>query len=408
MNRPLFSLKPYSLISVPVSMEQPCGHRYRFYPNPEQRQQLAQTFGCCRYIYNWTLARKTDAYHERGVKISYGQTDKDLTQLKKDAAHQWLREVSSVPLQQALRHLDRAYTNFFQKRAKFPRFKSRRHRQSVTYTRTAFRTRDSGHDGMPLVYLAKQSSALKIRWSRALPSDPTTVIVSKDSAGRYFISFRVNQAVEPLPPKTKAVGIDLGITDLVVTSDGHRSGNPKHYRRLWAKLRYEQKALSRKVKGSTHWERQRLKVARVQAKIADCRADFLHKLTTRLVRHNGVMCMETLRVKNMLKNHCLAGAISDASWGEFSRQLEYKASWYGREVVKIDTFFPSSKRCSSCGYVHASMPLSVRRFNCHRCGVSHQRDVNAAKNILAVGHTVSASGLNGRPAPALAVAGVSG
>jgi putative transposase len=320
-----------------------------------------------------------------------------LTDLKKTEDHVWLNDVSSVPTQQALRHLEKAYTNFFQGRAKFPNFKAKRFKQSAEYTTSAYRLKDSGTKGEPLVYLAKQSDSLKIRWSRPLPSAPKTITVTRDSAGRYFVSFRVTLEPTTLPPKTKAVGVDLGLTHTLITSDGWKAHNPKYLRRDLAKLRRAQKSLSRKQKGSKNRDKARRRVAKIYARIADRRGDYLHKLTTRLVRENGVICVESLRVKNMMANHCLAQAIGDVSWSELVRQLEYKADWYGRELVKIDQWYPSSKRCNDCGHVATSLPLSVREWVCSECGVEHDRDRNAARNIKEARLALLASRQDVRP-----------
>lgn len=378
-------------------MTREAAYRYRFYPTTEQRKTLAQTFGCARYVYNWALRMRSDAYHEEGKTLLYGDTSSMLTELKKQDDHVWLNEVSSVPVQQALRHLETSYTNFFQRRAKFPRFKSKRRKQSIEYTTSGYRLKDSGTTGQPHIYLAKQSAPLNVRWSRPLPSVPKTITITRDTAGRYFVSIRVVMTPEALPPKTKAVGLDMGLTHVVITSDGWKAHNPKYLKHDLARLRRAQKALSRKQKGSKNRDRARCRVAKIHARISDRRSDYLHKLTTRLVRENGTICVEMLRVKNMMKNHCLARSIADVSWGELLRQLEYKTDWYGRNLVKIDQWYPSSKRCSGCGYVKGKMPLSVRSWVCSECGVQHDRDVNAARNILAAGLAVLASGDDVRP-----------
>lgn len=382
-------------------MHHEAAYRYRFYPTPEQRLNLAQTFGCVRYVFNWALRIRSDAYHTEGKTLRYNDTSSKLTDLKKRDDHAWLNDVSSVPTQQTLRHLEKAYTNFFQGRARFPSFKSKRHKQSAAYTTSAYRLKDSGMKGQPLVYLAKQSDPLKIRWSRPLPSMPKTVTVTRDTAGRYFVSFRVVVMLKTLPPKTKAVGLDMGLTHTVITSDGWKVHNPKYLKLDLAKLRRAQKSLSRKQNGSSNREKARHRVAKIHAKIADRRSDYMHKLTTKLVRENGLICVETLRVANMLKNGRLARSIADVSWSEIMRQLEYKAEWYGRDLVKINQWYPSSKRCSDCGHVQSEMPLSVREWICPECGVEHDRDVNAARNILAAGQAVVASGDGAKPVASL-------
>lgn len=370
-------------------------YNFRFYPDAKQRTNLAQTFGCARFSYNWALRLRSDAYHDAGKKLRYGDTSKALTDLKKQEEYAWLNDVSCVPVQQSLRHLDSAYQRFFRGEAKFPNFKSKRSAQSAEYTKSAYRL--SGDPLKPTVQLAKQRKPLKIRWSRPLPSEPSSLTITRDAAGRYFISFVVRVEPEILPPITKAVGLDMGLTHAVITSDGWKAHNPKYLERDLAKLRRAQKSLSRKQKGSNNRQKQKVKVAKIHARITARRNDYLHKLTTMLVRENGVICTETLRVQNMVRNHKLARSISDVSWGTLLSQLEYKAKWYGRELVKIDQWYPSSKRCSACGHIEGQMPLDVREWICPECGCEHDRDVNAASNILAAGLAVLASRLDVSP-----------
>lgn len=341
---------------------------------------------------------RRDAFRYLGEKTSYAHTAKCLVPLKREADKNWLRDVSSIPLQQSLRYLDKAYTAFFRGDAKYPRFKSKRNRQSATYTRGAFSAKDSGTEGQPVISLAKQKSTLDIRWSRPLPSDPSSLTVIKEADGRYFISFVVKVEPEPLPKTKAAVGVDLGINDLVVTSDGWHSGNPKWLRKTEKKLAQAQRNLARKKKGSSRYRKQRQRVARLHSRVREQRKDFLHQLSTRIVRRYDVICTESLAVKNMVRNSALSKSISDAGWGGFVRMLEYKAEWYGKSFVKVNRFFPSSKTCSNCGFVVESLPLNIREWTCRSCRAEHQRDVNAAKNILAEGHSVIAHGGEGRPA----------
>ena len=363
-------------------------YKYRFYPTPEQDQLLAQTFGCVRFVYNSVLRYRTDAFYQRQEKIGFTGANAELSRMKKATETEFLNEVSSVPLQQSLRHQQSAFKNFFEGRAKYPRFKSKRQRQSAEFTRSAFKYRDGQ------LVLAKCKEPLAIRWSRELPGEPSTITVSKDSAGRYFVAFLCEFDAETLPITPKMVGIDLGLKDLFVTSDGHRTGNPHHTAKYAAKLAMAQRALSKKKLGSRNRAKARQKVARVHAKISDCRADGLHKLSRQIVNENQVICVETLKVKNMLRNPHLAKSISDAGWGEFVRQLEYKAAWADRQVVAIDQWYPSTKRCSSCGHVMDKMPLHIRAWICPGCGTEHDRDVNAAVNIKAAGLAVLALGEN--------------
>ncbi|MCN9243297.1 transposase [Streptomyces sp. RY43-2] len=367
--------------------------KYRFYPTDAQAAELSRTFGCVRKVYNMALAARTEAWARR-ERVNYNQTSAMLTAWKKTEELAFLNEVSSVPLQQCLRHLQTAFTNFFGKRAKYPRFKSKKKsRRSAEYTTSGFRFRDGR------LTLAKTTDPLAIVWSRPLPegAQPSTVTVSQDAAGRWFVSMLVeDQAVRPLPAVDTAVGIDVGLDHLLTLSTGEKIANPRHERKDRARLARAQRVLARKEKGSRNRAKARRKVARIHARIADRRRDFLHKLTTRLVRENQTLVIEDLTVRNMVRNHTLARAISDAAWSDFRSMLEYKASWYGRNVVAVDRFFPSSRLCSDCGALQNKMPLNVRTWTCD-CGTTHDRDVNAAKNLLAVGLTVSACGAGVRP-----------
>jgi putative transposase len=347
-----------------------------------------------RKVYNMALAARSEAW-VRQERVNYNQTSAMLTLWKKSEELAFLNEVSSVPLQQALRHLQVAFTNFFGKRAKYPRFKSRKKsRKSAEYTTSAFRFRDGR------LTLAKMSEALDIVWSRPLPDGavPSTVTVSQDSASRWFVSLLVEDpAVKPLPAIGAAVGIDVGLTHLLTLSTGEKITNPRHERRDRARLALAQRGLAKKAKGDgANRAKARRKVARIHARIADRRRDHLHKLTTRLVRENQTLVIEDLSVRNLVGNRKLARAISDAAWSEFRSMLEYKAAWYGREVIPVDRFFPSSRLCSHCGTLQGKMPLDVREWTCV-CGTVHDRDVNAAKNLLAAGLAVSACGAGVRP-----------
>ena len=378
-------------------MKQKRAYRYRFYPTPDQAQVLARTFGSARFVYNWALRLRTDAYYQRQERMSYADTSSALTTLKREPDTLWLNEVSSVPPQQALRHLDRAFRNFFAGRAKYPTFKKKRGSQAAEYTTSAFRW-DAAQRTLTL---AKMDAPLDIHWSRAFTGTPTTVTVRVDTAGRYFVSFLVEEEIAALPHSPAAVGIDLGITALVTLSTGEKIANPKHLARSHRRVAKAQKVLARKQNGSKNREQARRKLAREHARIADQRRDGLHKLTTRLIRENQTVCVETLAVKHLVKNHRLAQAISDASWGELVRQVEYKAAWYGRTLVKIDKWYPSTKRCCDCGHVLDSLPLAMRQWTCPACGVCHDRDINAAKNILAAGLAVNACGEAVRPGRAM-------
>ena len=349
---------------------------------------MAQTFGCARFAYNHMLRLRTDAWYNEQKRIGYHETSALLTELKKQPETIWLNEVSSVPVQQALRHLQTAFGNFFAKRAKYPTFKSKHDKQAAEYTSSAFKW-----DGKALK-LAKMDAPLNICWSRTLPkaSKPTTVTVSKDAAGRYFASLLCDDSVTPKSESTGKIGIDLGLSHFAILSTGEKIAAPNRFRANEARLAILQRRLAKKIKGSANRAKARLKVAKLHAKTADSRKDFLHKLSTRLINENQVIAIESLAVSNMQKNHCLAKSISDAGWSEFVRQLEYKSLWYGRTLIGIDRWYPSSKRCSCCGHTVAKMPLKVREWTCPECGSVHDRDINAARNVLAAGLAVSAFG----------------
>ena len=382
-------------------MKQKRAYQYRIYPTDEQKQMFARTFACARFVYNWALRLRTDAYYQEQKRLSYAQTSAMLTDLKKQPEYAWLNEVSCVPTQQALRHLDQAFRNFFEGRAQYPKFKSRHGEQSAEYTSSAFKW-----DGTTLT-LAKMDAPLDIVWSRPLPkgAKPTTVTVTKDTAGRYFVSILIEEDIKPLPVLNQQVGLDLGLKSMVILSTGEHVGNPRFFRQDEKKLAKAQHRLAKKKKGGKNRQKARLKVARLHARIADRRRDYQHQLSTRIIRENQTICVESLTVKNMLKNHSLAKSISDVGWGEFVRQLEYKAQWYGRTFVKIDKWYPSSKRCHHCGHVLATLSLDERFWKCPECKTFHDRDINAAKNVLAAGLAVSACGEAVRPGRAKAHSG---
>ncbi len=362
-------------------MEIKRAYRFRFYPTPEQEQNLAQTFGCARFAYNYMLRIRTDAWFKEQKRVGYHDTSALLTGLKKQPETIWLNEVSSVPVQQSLRHLQTAFSNFFAKRAKYPTFKNKHARQAAEYTSSAFKW-----DGKVLK-LAKMDTPLNIRWSCTLPKAAklTTVTVSKDAAGRYFVSMLCDDTVMPKPEVSGQIGIDLGLTHFAILSTGEKITSPNTFRKNEARLATLQRRLAKKQKGSANRFKAKLKVARLHAKTADTRRDFLHKLSTRLVNENQVIAIESLAVSNMKKNPCLAKAISDAGWSEFVRQLEYKSLWYGRTLIGIDRWYPSTKRCSDCGYTISKMPLKMREWICPECGSIHDRDINAARNVLTAG-----------------------
>ncbi|MEU3650820.1 RNA-guided endonuclease TnpB family protein [Lentzea sp. NPDC034063] len=367
--------------------------KYRFYPTDVQAAELSRTFGCVRLVYNMALEARATAWSSERRRVTYSDTSAMLTAWKKTEALGFLRDVSSVPLQQALRHLHSAFGNFFANRARHPRFKScKRSRASAEYTRSAFRWRDGR------LSLAKMAAPLAIVWSRPLPdgSEPSTVTVSRDSAGRWFVSMLVETDVDHYPPAASVVGLDVGLSALVTLSTGEKIPNFQHEKKCRERLARAQRALARKQKGSANRQKARRRIALLSARIADRRRDTLHKLSTRLVRENQAIVIEDLNVRGMLRSRSLARAISDASWSELRRMLIYKAAWYGREVITIDRWFPSTKTCSACGQRVEELPLKARAWTCS-CGAVHDRDVNAAKNVLAAGLAVAACGDGVRP-----------
>ena len=354
-------------------------YKFRIEPNAAQRQQLAVEFGNARFVWNRCLALRGKAWEEREERHNYVSLNRQVTEWKR-GEFPWLADSAACCLTQVLIDQDKAFKNFFEKRGRYPRFKSRYDRQAVRYQldqRQIERTYQAGE----FLKLPKLG-ALKIRWSQVPTGIPKMATVSKTPDGRYFISFSCEVEITPLPKTGRVIGVDLGIKDVAVTSDGEKSGNPRHLKRRLKHLKRQQHRLSRMQKGSNRRNKQRLKVARIHARIAASRADFLHKTTTALIRQADVIAIEDLHVKGMVKNHHLAGAINDVGMGEFRRQIEYKAAWNGRRVEVVDRWAPTSKTCSACGSYQPKMPLSVREWTCPDCGARHDRDVNAAINIL--------------------------
>lgn len=370
-------------------MNQQIAYKYRFYPTDEQKTLLAQTFGCVRYVYNNILEYRHNEYYQNNNSINYTETSKKLTELKKDL--DWLKDVSSVALQQSLRNLDVAFSNFFKGQNRYPRFKHRNKRQSFRLVNSGFNIKDGK------LYIAKSKEPLEIKWSRDLDlSKINSITISKDCANRYHVSIQGEKDIKLKPVNQNKIGIDLGLTHFLIDSNGNKISNPRNTRKYAQKLKIEQRRLKNKQKGSENFKKQKLKVARTHAKIADCRKDFLHKLSTNIVNENQVIILEDLAVKNMVKNRKLSKSISDAAWSMFVDMLKYKSEWFGRTFHQVNRWYPSSKTCSSCSHLHSKMPLSVRKFSCENCGVKHDRDINAAKNILTVGQTELACGVQNK------------
>lgn len=361
-------------------------YKYRIYPTDEQKVLFAKTFGCCRFVYNWALNLKIEAYKQEKESIGNVElTNRMKSELK--AEHEWLSEVNSQSLQSALRNLDSAYTNFFRKTKTvgFPRFKSRRDRQSFLCPQHC---RVDFEKGTITIPKAKDISAVPYRKFKGMVK---TVTISMTPSGKYFASVLVDTTIQELPASAiqgnTTLGIDLGIKSLAVCSDGRTFDNPKNLQRSLNRLKLLQKRLSRKQKGSANRNKARIRVARLQERIANCRKDNLHKITHALTHDSQVrtLCMEDLNVKGMQHNHHLAQAVGDASFGIFLMLLEYKCRWYGVNLIKIDRFVPSSKTCGKCGYVYKGLNLNERNWTCPECGTHHDRDFNAACNIKEFG-----------------------
>lgn len=358
-------------------------YKFRIYPTPEQEDLIVRTFGCVRFVYNYYLQQRKIAYQNTGRSPTRFDQDKDLTRLKQQEDTLWLKEVDKSALQCALKQLDMGYKNFFRGscaggiRVGYPKFRSRKNRHQSYQTNSNIKVFEN------TVQLPKLGK-VKCRISKEVVGRIICATVSRSPSNKYYVSLCCTEVdIEPLSKTNTAIGLDMGIKSFAVTSNGVEYYNPKYLAESELKLERLQRKLSRKTKGSGHWEKNRLRVARLQEHITNQRTDMLHKLSTDLIRQNDVICIEDLAVREMVKKHAIAKAISDASWGKFRQQLEYKSKRYGKRVVVVDRFYPSSQLCSECGMKWAgTKDLSVRKWVCPTCGAAHDRDINAAKNIL--------------------------
>lgn len=364
-------------------------YKFRIYPTADQRQQLSVDFFAARWAYNRSLELISRAYTERKERMSYVDMSRQLTVFKKREGCAFLRDASRDVITQALRNLDAAFTNFFRnikvgRKPGYPKPKNRYSRQSVRYIfdkRSVGKVSDWNAGRLSLPKLG----VLKVRWSQDVPVMPKMVTVSRDAAGRYFASMAIEEHAKLLPVTSGAVGVDVGIKTLATLSDGTSYASPKHGEEMAKRLRRYQRSFARRVKGSNRRAVMRRKIGKLHCRIADYRADALHKASTSIVRANQIIAVESLNVRGMMANRNLARAVGDASFGELLRQIKYKSAWFGRTHLEISQWFPSSKTCSGCGHVLDELNLSVRAWTCPKCGVEHERDHNAAKNILAEG-----------------------
>lgn len=364
--------------------------KYRLYPNKAQQEMLNKHFGCCRFLYNYFLNERKNFYldHKEDEKksLNYYDNARTLTVLKTKQEYNWLNETNSQSLQQSLRHLDIAYNKFFRKESQFPRFKSKHSKQSFTIPQNFYVKDDKLH-------IPKLKTGIDIVLHRPITGRLLHATISKNKVNQYFISITSETEHEILKRNENIIGLDLGIKDLVITSEGKKYENIKVYQTREKKIKFNQRQTSKKKKGSNSRNKQQFKLARVHNKVANIRANHLHQISHEIIHENQVIISEDLAVANMLKNHCLAKSISNCSWGELIRQFSYKSGWNDREYIKINRFFPSSKTCNICGFILEELNLNIREWTCPKCNTVHDRDKNAAINIKNQGLNIKNCGL---------------
>lgn len=362
-------------------------YKFRIYPNKEQEVFLNKHFNCSRFVYNYFLNERKEQYQNNKKSDNYYAQAKTLTELKKHKNTYWLQEVNSQTLQFSLRSLDAAYVSFFKGRTKFPRFKSKK--QKNTFTIPQFATLDNNK-----IFLPKFKDGIKIKKHRDVSGKVGKMSITKTSTNKYYVSIFTKQELKKLHKTDKKAGIDLGLKDFIITSDNTRYKNNRYTRKYAKQLKSAQQHLSRKKKGSNGFEKQRLKVAKIHEKISSSRLDNMHKVSIELVKAYDLISLEDLDLKRLIKGNTLSKHISDASWGNFTFLLKYKCDWYGKEFIKINRFYPSSKVCSNCGWVNENLKLSDREWGCMSCNTMHDRDLNASTNILKEGLKIHGQGLS--------------
>jgi putative transposase len=356
--------------------------KYRLYPTENQKMLLAQHFGAKRWVWNHFLEKRKDAYIQDKKTINYYDCSASLTKLKKKMEFAWLKQVNSQSMQASLRDLDTAYNRFFHKESRFPKFKSRHHHQSFRIPQSVVVEGDK-------LWIPKFKTALEVNVHRPLDGKILFATISRTQTGEYYVAITCECQHQSIPSAGKTIGIDLGLETLVACSDGVKFDNIRTSKKHRKRLAYQQRQLAKKQKGSKRRQEQKIQVAKVHKRIRNVRQNHLHNISSKLVCENQTICFESLSVLNMMKNHCLAGAISDAGWGELIRQIKYKSEWNDRNAVQIDRFFPSSKTCHVCGYIHQGLLLKDREWDCPKCQAHHDRDDNASQNILREGLNLS-------------------